>query len=149
MSSGTSRGIVLPEPADLTKSAEVSCGSLVAVCSSKYPVEPVAQAIVQAGQQVPVAVEGEANGRMAEPLGDLLGVGALGDEQRDAGVAQIMETQARLDAGPLHSRVEVTAQEMAAQRQPGCSSGGTDISAVCCGELHAAHVAIRRGICAR
>ena len=58
-------------------------------------VEALAQALVERGQQVPVTVEGELDGRVAETLLDLLGMRSLGDEQRGAGVPKIVEPKSR------------------------------------------------------
>jgi hypothetical protein len=53
-------------------------------------VESVPQSLIRAREEVPVAVEGELNGGVPEPLLDFLRVGTLGDEEGCAGVAEIV-----------------------------------------------------------
>jgi hypothetical protein len=53
-------------------------------------VESVPQSLIKAREQVPVAVEGELDGGVPEPLLDLLRVGALGDEEGCASVAEVV-----------------------------------------------------------
>lgn len=59
----------------------------------------------------------EPDGGVSEPLGDLLRVGTLSDEQARAGVSEIVEPE-RCEAGAANSRPEVSPVEVAAQARP-------------------------------
>ncbi len=61
--------------------------------------------LIEALKQVPIAVESHVDRRMSEAGLDDLGVLALGDQQGNVGVAQVMEPQGITHRGP-HCRQE-------------------------------------------
>lgn len=60
---------------------------------SERPLQGVREGVVPVREQVPVPVHRHADGRMAQPVGDLLRVGPEVDHQGRAGVPEIMEPQ--------------------------------------------------------
>jgi hypothetical protein len=66
-----------------------------------HGVQAVAKLGVVAWEQVAVAVQREADGGVADPDADLLGVGARCDPQRDRGMAKVVRAQ-RYRAGRTH-----------------------------------------------
>jgi len=54
-------------------------------------VESVGKRLVDGREQVPVLIERDGDRRMPEPFLDRHRVRALGDEERDAGVSQVVE----------------------------------------------------------
>jgi hypothetical protein len=70
--------------------------ALGAICSGRGPQggpDVVGDRLIELGEQVPVAVEGHVDGRVAHAPLDRLRVGALRDGQGDGGVAEIVKTQ--------------------------------------------------------
>src|ERR1019366_6218738 len=67
--------------------------------------------------------EGEVDGGGSEPLLDLLRVGALGDEEGCASVAEVVETEGIGEPGALDGRLVVAAVEVPAKR---CCFGGAE-----------------------
>ncbi len=57
-------------------------------------VEPGGEGLVEFGEEVAVALEGDSDGGVAEAFLDGLGVGAEGDAEGSAGVPQVVETGA-------------------------------------------------------
>jgi len=80
--------------------------------------EAVSQPPVERRQQVAVAVEGEPDRGVAEAFLNLLRMGALGDQQRGAGVTQVVEAQPPVEASSGHrGLVAAPVEQPATQRQ--------------------------------
>ena len=75
------------------------------------------QLLAEGGPQVAVGVQRRRDAGMAQPGLDLLGMGALGDEQGGARVPEIMKPEGRVEAGGLKGRVPDPAPEVRPSEQ--------------------------------